>query len=72
MLLQGLELDEADTNPYANSDGFYPLLATLLDYPFPTIALITGHTFGGACPFALSHDYRIMYVAGHTMPAHTR
>lgn len=36
------------------------LLATLLDYPFLTIALITGHTFGGACPFALSHDYRIM------------
>ena len=61
-LLQGLELDEADTNPHANSDGFFPLLATLLDYPFPTIALITGHTFGGACPFALSHDYRIMLV----------
>jgi enoyl-CoA hydratase/carnithine racemase len=36
------------------------LLATLLDYPFPTIALLTGHTFGGACPFALAHDYRIM------------
>lgn len=36
------------------------LLATLLDYPFPTIALVTGHTFGGACPFALAHDYRIM------------
>ncbi|RMZ90018.1 hypothetical protein DV736_g2762, partial [Chaetothyriales sp. CBS 134916] len=56
----GLELDESDTNIYANSDGFYPLLATLLDYPYPTIALITGHTFGGACPFALSCDYRIM------------
>ncbi|KAH9881504.1 hypothetical protein IAQ61_000229 [Plenodomus lingam] len=56
----GLELDEADTNPFANSDGFFPLLATLLDYPFPTIALLTGHTFGGACPFALAHDYRIM------------
>ncbi|KAF2642357.1 ClpP/crotonase [Massarina eburnea CBS 473.64] len=56
----GLELDEADTNPFANSDGFYPLLATLLDYPFPTMALLTGHTFGGACPFSLAHDYRIM------------
>jgi enoyl-CoA hydratase/carnithine racemase len=31
-----------------------------MDYPFPTIALVTGHTFGGGCPFALSHDYRIM------------
>ncbi|KAK4508311.1 hypothetical protein PRZ48_002049 [Zasmidium cellare] len=56
----GLELDEADSNPYANSEGFFPLLATLVDFPFPTIALITGHTFGGAGPFALSHDYRIM------------
>ncbi|KAF2677203.1 ClpP/crotonase [Lentithecium fluviatile CBS 122367] len=56
----GLELDEADSNPFANSDGFYPLLATLLDYPFPTIALLTGHTFGGACPLSLAHDYRIM------------
>lgn len=56
----GLELDESDTNPYANSDGFYPLLATLVDYPYPTVACITGHTFGGACPFALSCDYRVM------------
>ncbi|KAJ0416345.1 ClpP/crotonase-like domain-containing protein [Aspergillus carlsbadensis] len=56
----GLELDELDTNPFANSDGFYPLVHTVLDFPFPTIALLTGHTFGGACPFALAHDYRIM------------
>jgi len=57
---QGLELDESDRNPYANSEGFFPLLATVVDFPFPTIALITGHTFGGAGPFALSHDYRVM------------
>lgn len=56
----GLDLDESESNPYANSDGFYPLLATLLDYPFPTIALLTGHTFGGAVPLALSCDYRIL------------
>jgi Delta3-Delta2-enoyl-CoA isomerase len=56
----GLDLDESESNPHSNSDGFYPLVATLLDYPFPTIALLTGHTFGGAVPFALSCDYRIM------------
>ncbi|KAJ5174593.1 uncharacterized protein N7482_000470 [Penicillium canariense] len=56
----GLELDESDKNPFANTDGFYPLIHTILDFPFPTIALITGHTFGGACPLALAHDYRIM------------
>lgn len=38
------------------------MLATILDFPYPTIALLTGHTFGGAVPFALAHDYRIMNV----------
>ncbi|KXG46514.1 Crotonase, core [Penicillium griseofulvum] len=68
----GLELDEIDKNPFANTDGFYPvrtalapalttdLIHTILDFPFPTIALLTGHTFGGACPLALAHDYRVM------------
>lgn len=49
-----------DHNVRSTSTDLLKLLATLLDYPFPTIALLTGHTFGGACPFALSHDYRIM------------
>ncbi|EKG20814.1 Steadiness box [Macrophomina phaseolina MS6] len=56
----GLDLDEAERRPSANNDGFYPLLATLLDLHVPTIALLNGHTFGGACPLALAHDYRIM------------
>jgi enoyl-CoA hydratase/carnithine racemase len=56
----GLDLDEAERDPFANSDGFYPLLAAMMDFPYPTVALLTGHTFGGACPFALSHDYRVM------------
>lgn len=56
----GVDLEESASNPYAGADGFFPLIATLLDYPYPTVALITGHTFGGACPIALSFDYRIM------------
>lgn len=36
------------------------MLATILDFPYPTVACITGHTFGGGCPFALSHDYIVM------------
>jgi enoyl-CoA hydratase/carnithine racemase len=56
----GVDLDEGDSNPYANSDGFFPMLHTILDFPFPTVALMTCHTFGGGCPFALSHDYRVM------------
>lgn len=56
----GLELEESDSNPFASTDGFYPMLYTVMDFPFPTIALLTGHTFGGAVPFALCHDYRVM------------
>ena len=56
----GVDLTERTTYPYANSDGFYPMIHTILDFPFPTVALLTGHTFGGACPFALAHDYRVM------------
>ncbi|KAH8879726.1 ClpP/crotonase [Thozetella sp. PMI_491] len=54
----GLELDDPD--PWMSCDGFYPLLATILDFPYPTVACITGHTFGGGCPLALAHDYRVM------------
>lgn len=56
----GVDQDERDTNLFANSDGFFPMIRTVLDFPYPTVALLTGHTFGGGCPFALSHDYRVM------------
>ncbi|KAF4762515.1 hypothetical protein N7455_003580 [Penicillium solitum] len=56
----GLDLDEREMNPFASTDGFYPLICTILDFPFPTICLITGHVFGGACLLAMAHDYRIM------------
>lgn len=56
----GVDLGESQRNVYASADGFVPLIATILDYPYPTVALITGHTFGGGCPIALSFDYRLM------------
>ncbi|CAG9952988.1 unnamed protein product [Clonostachys rosea f. rosea IK726] len=56
----GVDLYERDTNPFASSEGFYPLVRTILDFPFPTICLITGHVFGGACLLTMAHDYRIM------------
>jgi enoyl-CoA hydratase/carnithine racemase len=36
------------------------MLHTILDFPYPTVALVTGHTFGGGCLFTLAHDYRVM------------
>ncbi|KAJ3546132.1 hypothetical protein NM208_g2160 [Fusarium decemcellulare] len=59
----GLDLHERDSNPYASSEGFYPLIHTILDFPFPTICLITGHVFGGASVMSLALDYRIMNSA---------
>lgn len=40
-------------------DHFLPLLARMLVFPIPTIALINGHAFAGGLLLALSHDYRI-------------
>ncbi|KAH8792570.1 ClpP/crotonase-like domain-containing protein [Hyaloscypha finlandica] len=57
----GIDLEDPD--PWTNSDGFYPLISTILDFPYPTIALLTGHTFGAGCLLALAHDYRITSAA---------
>jgi Delta3-Delta2-enoyl-CoA isomerase len=56
----GLDLDERTDNPFSSTEGFYPLLHTILDFPFPTIACITGHVFGGAAVMTLACDYRVM------------
>lgn len=48
----GLDLDEVESDPFANTDGFFPMLHAILDFPFPTVACLTGHVFGGA---VLSH-----------------
>ncbi|ETI22879.1 hypothetical protein G647_04673 [Cladophialophora carrionii CBS 160.54] len=56
----GADLNEREVRPHANTEGFYPMIHTILDFPFPTIALINGHTFGGGCVFAMAHDYRVM------------
>jgi enoyl-CoA hydratase/carnithine racemase len=56
----GIDEREAAADPHASADGFLPLLATLMDFSYPTVALVTGHCFGGAAQLALAHDYRVM------------
>ena len=48
--MEGLDLDEGERDPYAHSDGFYPLLAGVLDYPFPTIAALDWPHFRRSVP----------------------
>jgi enoyl-CoA hydratase/carnithine racemase len=56
----GIDEAEAARDPHASADGFLPLLAAVLDFAYPTVALVTGHCFGGAVQLALAHDYRVM------------
>jgi enoyl-CoA hydratase/carnithine racemase len=56
----GIDEREAAADPHASADGLLPLLAALLDFAYPTVALVTGHCFGGAVQLALAHDYRVM------------
>ncbi|KAH8649554.1 ClpP/crotonase-like domain-containing protein [Ilyonectria robusta] len=56
----GLDVNEHHRNPGSHAEGFYPLVAKILSYPFPVVAMITGHTFGGASLVALACDYRFM------------
>jgi Delta3-Delta2-enoyl-CoA isomerase len=39
---------------------FVALLVRMLTFPVPTVAALNGHTFAGACLFAMAHDYRLM------------
>ena len=39
------------------------LCARFMAAPFPTVALVNGHAFGGGLMLALAHDYRVAYPA---------
>lgn len=49
---QGLELDEADKNPFANTDGFYPVRGPLESHKLP--AAIRAEDDADLCP---AHPY---------------
>ena len=41
----GVDFEEGARDPSSGAEGFFPLLATLLDYALRTVALVTGYTF---------------------------
>ena len=55
-----------DLNARATDDilaALQRLCAVFMEAPFPTVALINGHAFGGGLMLALAHDYRVAYPA---------
>jgi enoyl-CoA hydratase/carnithine racemase len=41
-------------------DRVQALFARILTFPFPTVAALAGHTFGGGAILAAAHDHRVM------------
>ncbi|MDJ0417785.1 enoyl-CoA hydratase/isomerase family protein [Rhodococcus opacus] len=41
-------------------DRVQALFARILTFPLPTVAALTGHTFGGGAILAAAHDHRVM------------
>lgn len=56
----GLDLSQVAETPDFFPGRFYPLLARVLTFPMPTIALLNGHAFAGGLILAMHHDYRVM------------
>lgn len=56
----GLDLEATANVDNFTRDFFYPLIRTLLDFPWPTIGFLNGHTFAGAFVVAGFFDFRVM------------
>jgi Delta3-Delta2-enoyl-CoA isomerase len=59
----GFDLDQWKTNQLGQYESFamcQHLLARLLTFPLPTIAVLSGHTYAGGVFLALAHDFRTM------------
>lgn len=56
----GLDYGAAIADPAFMTKSLYPLWRALLTFPWPTVAVINGHSFAGGLMTAMAHDYRIM------------
>lgn len=60
----GLDLENALSDPSFLPDKLYALFRRYLTYPMPTIALLNGHAFAGGLMLAMHMDYRVMNPRG--------
>ncbi|QNP97743.1 ClpP/crotonase-like domain-containing protein [Yarrowia lipolytica] len=56
----GLDLEATANVDNFTRDFYYPLIKTLLNFPWPTIGFLNGHTFAGAFVVAGFFDFRVM------------
>ncbi|KAJ4339285.1 hypothetical protein N0V85_009887, partial [Neurospora sp. IMI 360204] len=56
----GLDLENALSDPAFLPHKLYALFRRYLTYPMPTIALLNGHAFAGGLMLAMHMDYRVM------------
>ncbi len=43
-----------------NKNPFDDVMEKIVNFPYPVIAMINGHTFGGGCDLAISCDLRVV------------
>ncbi|KAK3344630.1 ClpP/crotonase-like domain-containing protein [Neurospora tetraspora] len=56
----GLDLENALSDPDFLPHKLYALFRRYLTYPMPTVALLNGHAFAGGLMLAMHMDYRLM------------
>lgn len=56
----GLDFEAAISTPGFFDQYYYRLMRTILEFPWPTIAVVNGHGFAAGFMVAACHDYRVM------------
>lgn len=56
----GLDFEMAITTPGFFDQYYYRLMRTMLEFPWPTVAVVNGHAFAAGFMIVACHDYAVM------------